>query len=550
MQTNETIKILLMDERPEQLAALEEMLRRPDLIIMKATSAKEAMMLSLAHDFAMLVMDAQANQKDDCRTADMVGGSEAAGRLPIIYITDIHHHDQGDFQGCDSSAVDYVFKPLNPAILRNKVNMFLSFHRQKKDLESASSELRQKLAELNKSKEIIEKQNRKLSELVIRDSLTGLYNRHHLQNIISQEFARAKRYRTDFSCLLMDLDFFKQINDYCGHACGDYVLREFGGCLARFTRRTDYAFRYGGEEFLLLLPHTDIQGAMARGEAIRKWSEERVYRDGDRKITVTVSIGIASLVMHRPERPRDMIALADKALYQAKAEGRNRVTIYQEKGSEGVAGQGEKAAGQKDLRYLKENLSAILEKTKKASLESLELLVRDLGGDRFRNHNRRVTQYLNLFGDKLGLSPSLIDSLKRAVTFHDCFKILLSDSILYKQGDLTDTERSEIESHPGMLADLTGLFNFFAEEREVLLHHHEHYDGTGYPNGLSGDRIPVGARVFAIVDALVAMTSERTYRKKMSMADALRELEVNAGRQFDPELVRTAVKLNMTQLME
>ncbi len=543
------INILIVDERSENLAFLEEMLRRPELNIMRATSAKDAMMLTLAHDFALVLMDLQMPKMDVFQTAKMICDNEATRHLPMIFITDVSHKDKGAFRDWDSSAVDYVFKPLEPVILQSKVNMFLSFHRQKKDLERTGSELRQKLSELNKSKEIIEKQNQKLSELVIRDGLTGLYNRHHLQNIITQEFARARRYRTDLSCLLMDLDFFKQINDYCGHACGDYVLREFSGCLARFTRQTDYAFRYGGEEFLLLLPHTDTQGALARGEAVRKWCEERVYRDGDRKITVTVSIGIASLVMHQPERPRDMIALADKALYQAKAEGRNRVKIYREQ-LETVLDQGEKAIMQKDLHYLKENLAAILEKTKKASLESLELLVRDLGGDRFKQHNRRVTQYLHLFGEKLGLPAAVNDSLKRAVTFHDCFKILLSEAILHKKGDLTETERSEIESHPSMLAELTELFNFFAEEREVLLCHHERFDGFGYPKGLSGERIPMGARLFAVVDALVAMTSERPYRKKMSMADAIKELEANAGRQFDPNLVQMAVQLNANQLVE
>ncbi len=548
MQDQEKIKILIVDERPERLAALEEILQRPDLAVMKAGAAKEAAMLTLVHDFALVLMDVDTSGLDVFKTAEMICSNEATRHLPIIFMTDFNRQDKGVFQGCGAGAVDYVFKPLDPDILKVKVDLFLSFHRQKKDLERAGSELRQKLAELNKSKEIIEKQNLKLSELVIRDGLTGLYNRHHLQTIITQEFARAQRYRTDLSCLLMDLDFFKQINDYCGHACGDYVLREFSGCLARFTRRTDYAFRYGGEEFLVLLPQTDIKGAQARGEAIRKWSEERAYRDGERKVTVTVSIGIVSLGMHAPERPRDMIALADKALYQAKAEGRNRVKIYQAENLETAAVQGDQAILQKDLRYLKENLAAILEKTKKASMESLELLLRDLGGDRFKKQNRRVIQYLHLLGGKLGLPSSVTDALKRAVIFHDCFKILLSEEVLHKKDRLTDKERSEIEAHPAMLAELTGLFNFFAEERDVLLHHHEHYDGSGYPKGLSGEQIPMGARLFAIVDALVAMTSDRAYREKLTIADAMKELAENAGKQFDPGLVQTAMELSESEM--
>lgn len=539
MQHVEKINIIVADTRAEERESIASMLGRPGLTILEAADSRAALKMTRDNEIALVVMDS-GFEGEDGLFAEQLQCSECENALPVIFISDAGFPENKIKWADAANAIDYLTKPLDANIFKRKVDTFLALYRQKKDLERTSRELLRKVAELKKSKAIIEKQNQKLNELVVRDSLTGLYNRHHLQNVLSREFERARRYHTDLACLMMDLDFFKQINDYFGHACGDYVLREFSACLARFTRKADIAFRYGGEEFLLLMPHTDIQGAQARADSIRKWSEGRIYKDGERKISVTVSIGIATLGAHQPKRPMDLPAFADKALYQAKAAGRNRVKRYLDTFLEDNGHSGDSDGREKDYQYLKERLIAVLEKTKKASMESLELLIKELGGDRFKAHNRRVMQYINMFTDKLGLAGAVTESLKRVAIFHECFRVLLSDAILSKSAHLTVEERREIEAHPGRLAELTELFNFFAEEREVLLHHHENFDGTGYPKGLTGEQIPMGARLFAIVDAMVAMTSERPYRRKMSLEAAITELKSKAGVQFDPELVQIA----------
>ena len=169
----------------------------------------------------------------------------------------------------------------------------------------------------------------KMAAMSTRDELTGLYNRRYMNELLEQEFNRAMRYDTNLSCLLMDLDLFKQVNDKYGHTCGDFVLKEFAVRLEQNRRGSDSVFRYGGEEFLMLLPQTDIHGAHKAGEAICNHCRNVLYPFETHQLNITISIGAASIESCRPSTGADLIAFADKALYRAKADGRNCVRIFE-----------------------------------------------------------------------------------------------------------------------------------------------------------------------------------------------------------------------------
>lgn len=307
-------KILIVDDRPENLLAMKKVLDKVQAELYTASSGNEALSLIISNEFALILLDVQMPGMDGFETAEIIRSSDYATTTPIIFVTAISKERRHVFRGYDSGAVDYIFKPIEPKILQSKVAIFLELDVQRKALALASEELLQK--------------NLILEELAIRDDLTGLYNRRHLNTILQQEFSRCERYDTDLSCLMLDLDHFKNINDTYGHDFGDVVLSTFGKRLAAKIRLTDYAFRFGGEEFMVFLPHTDIYGAEKMAWKICKSNEREGFATDKHKITVTISIGLASFHQHRPSDQKELLVMADKALYAAKENGRNRVEIY------------------------------------------------------------------------------------------------------------------------------------------------------------------------------------------------------------------------------
>ncbi len=432
--------------------------------------------------------------------------------IPVIFSTG-HGDEMVAAQAIQLGAYDYLPKShLDRPNLLRVIAHTLEKHRLR--------------AEVNQAME-------KMAEMSVRDDLTGLFNRRYMNESLEREFSRARRYDNDLSCLLIDMDFFKQINDAYGHIFGDAVLKQFAGLMKAKVRESDLCFRYGGEEFLVLLPNTDIEGARNTGEKLRSASEAYLFRDGENEIHTTISVGCVSLRLHQPPDIRSMLALADKALYRAKAEGRNRLIVYME--TPGDMLQGEKQ--DVDMAFFRERMTAILEKSKKASLNALALLLDQLGAGRFKAHNHQSLAQIDWMGGRLQLSGAMIETIKRAAMLHDRLKILLPESVIGKNGPLNAEEWACIENHATMLAEVTGLFEFFRDERDILLHHQERYDGSGYPNGLKGEEIPLGARILAIADAVTAMMSERPYRPPLTGRQIVKELRHNAGTQFDPRIV-------------
>lgn len=530
------INILAVDDRPENLMALEKILDRKDVNFIKALSGNEALSLLLEYDFALILLDVQMPKMDGFETAELIRGTAKTRQIPIIFVTAISKAPEHVFRGYEIGAVDYLLKPLNPDIIKSKVNVFLDLYRHKKELEKKTLELENTVSELETSKQVIEKQNVILRDLSIKDGLTGMFNHRHMENILEQEFRRAQRYHTDLSCLIMDLDYFKVVNDSFGHGFGDFVLKEFASRVHRDARESDVVFRYGGEEFMVLLPQSDKFDAENVAEKFRKVCEDSPFDNGLYSTSITVSVGTASLHEHHPEKPNDLLAFADKALYRAKSEGRNRVRTYLD--DQERAHIKEKEVKGRGINYLKEHLSAVLDRTQKSYISSIELLAKSsIHGSNTKKHSARILRYIGDLGSRLHLSEDRITTFQRAAILHDSFNAFLSQSLFSKAGSLDSEERAAVRKQPYMLADLTDYFDFFANERSVLLHHHENYDGSGYPEGLNGEQIPLGARIFSIADALVAMTSARPYRERLSGEQVISELVGNAGTQFDPVLV-------------
>ncbi len=547
MPTEEKIKILVVDDRPENLMAIEGVLERPELSIITATSGNEALGLVLEHTFALILLDVQMPGMDGFEVAELMRGSEKTRHIPIIFLTAISKEETHVFAGYEKGAVDYLFKPLDPLILRSKVNVFVELFRQRKNLQQRNVELSAAVAELEavnrqiqeQQKSVIEEErlkvllqmagatahelnqplmilmgnvqlmemdgnipahlagrvskiteaanrisdtvkkiqtlrhdepknyaggktilnldqhvsilaiedkdedftkvqqtlqdhhelaltrvksmeeafnrlekghfdlvfldymlpdgtgldfleaiNRKgvetpvvvitgqgdeliasriiqagaydylpkakvsgrallriisnalekaglkremrmaqekLAEMSVRDELTGMYNRRYFRDALEREVSGAQRYGHMLALCMIDLDHFKRVNDTHGHLCGDRVLQEFGRLLDDSIRKYDVGCRYGGEEFAVILPDTSLEKARTLCDRFRERVNEHRFTYEELSLHITTSVGVAALPSDGLITGRHLVDLADKALYQAKNQGRNQV---------------------------------------------------------------------------------------------------------------------------------------------------------------------------------------------------------------------------------
>jgi diguanylate cyclase (GGDEF)-like protein/putative nucleotidyltransferase with HDIG domain len=349
------------------------------------------------------------------------------------------------------------------------------------------------------------------------DGLTGLYNHRHFHERLEQEIARGSRFGTMFSLIMLDIDLFKTYNDIYGHLAGDQILRKLGEQLKESIRSLDMAFRYGGEEFTIILPETRIDDAYNVAERIRKRVESKMSA---KAMPLTISLGVGSWPADGITK-EEIIASTDAAMYRAKQTGRNRTHLSS------------------DVAKPEPSLSGSATLAQRGALSVIYALAATVdANDHYTyGHSKKVSEYAVSLAEALKLSRERIVTIQAAALLHDIGKIGVPDSILNKQAPLTELEWEPIKEHPQLGAEILRHVIELINCLPAILHHHEHYNGTGYPDGLKGENIPLEARILAIADAFDAITSLRPYRQRLSTQEAITELKRCAGSQFDPELV-------------
>jgi len=357
----------------------------------------------------------------------------------------------------------------------------------------------------------------------------------------------ARRYGTPLSVFMLDLDFFKEVNDSCGHPFGDYVLKEFAERVQKDLRGSDIFGRYGGEEFLIILPSIDKKQAGIVAEKIRKKIASSVFANSRHSRYVTVSIGVYSGFGSETESAGVVIDCVDNALYRAKAEGRNRVCHFKPSGGHhgGVVDHISDMIGMAQ----KSQLAATIEKSRAMTLASFEAMVhaQTREYEMLADRNLLFTKVLDRLAEQLNLPDQLIHSFRRAIKLHDLFRCYIYDSSLGIDGPLSDLQEEVVLDQPLMLRELTTMFDLFASERVILYAHHELFDGSGYPDGLKGNEIPMAARIFTLVDSFVAMVAPVTGKVGKNREEAEEELRKFSGIQFDPFLVDMLMKVIDTE---
>lgn len=389
-----------------------------------------------------------------------------------------------------------------------------------------------------------------VKEQAVTDGLTGLYNRRYFEEYLAKEVTRSMRSAQPFSIIGIDLDFLKQINDKFGHTYGDIAIKSVAEVLKINARAIDTAARMGGEEFNIVLPGVASDGAMIAAERIRKAIEDlNLETIGN----ITASIGVATFLEHS-DNIEEILELTDQAMYLSKRNGRNRVTLAKpvnETSWQEIAVNTFTDILSKHNMPIPQELADDLCAKLKSNSSQKEILysVADILTLTYNPlHSQGVVKSKVLtavsLAKRFDLSKDEIDKLKIAVLLYDIGNVMLPREILQKATPLTPDEIDKIKSHPMIAAkEILNPISYIQDIIPIIEHHHENWDGTGYPGKISREEIPVTSQIILIVDAYYALTEQRAYRSKLSPREALEEIKKDSGKKWNENLVQEFITL-------
>lgn len=391
-----------------------------------------------------------------------------------------------------------------------------------------------KIIELNKA---LSRANENLKHLALRDSHTGLYNHHYFVDAIEAELERAKRHSGKLSIIMMDIDYFKSINDVYGHQFGDTILKQFARLLKREVRLYDIVVRFGGEEFIIISPDAGKQEAMTLAQRIL--DTVATHNFGDKKHSVKIKVSAAVSTYPSDKRidcGADFVDIADRILNKAKEDGGNRVyssaDLDERNGSA-------RPREEPSIDVLKEKIKKLTARGNQSVVEAIFAFAKtiELKDHYTGEHVEKTIHYATGIAQSLGLPKHEIEVIKEASVLHDLGKIGIPEKILLKTGKLTRQQREVIKEHPQIGADIVRPIHSMRDIIPVILHHHEWWNGAGYPNRLKKEAIPIGARIVAIADVYQALTSDRPYHKAYPKEEAVKIIKNGSGTQFEPRIV-------------
>jgi len=380
--------------------------------------------------------------------------------------------------------------------------------------------IEQNTAKLRHANEELHERHRQLTDArsqAATDPLTGLGNHRAFHKQLQEQVEAARKSGSSLGLILLDIDGFKEVNDTQGHQTGDEVLRRVAKTMEEVAGKR-HCYRYGGDELAILVPGAERAMATVLARSVRAAVADMPVEGCP---GVTASVGVAVFPESGPSA-KEIVYRADMAMYSAKASGKNRVNVW---GSS-----------------LDEHLDGIAPRPDDSGRRHADVVASLTNALRARDpqtkeHAERCSWYTGELATELGLPDAEVSVLRVGSLLHDIGKLVVPDDILFKPGPLTAAETKRMQRHPSDGANTISNVPSAAGAVPVILHHHERFDGTGYPHGLSGEDIPIGARILLVADAFDAMTEDRPYRKAMPVQDAIDELKRFSGTQFDPTVV-------------
>jgi diguanylate cyclase (GGDEF)-like protein len=392
----------------------------------------------------------------------------------------------------------------------------------------------------------------KMQQQSITDGLTGIKTRRFFLEAVQSEWKRASRSGRPFSVVLLDLDNFKTVNDTMGHLEGDLVLARVGRLLEQKSRQSNVVARYGGDEFVILMPETEAEQARALSDRLRLWIASDLLLSGHR---ITASFGVASFPV-QGSTVEELLRNADTGMYTSKRAGGDRVSVS----GEGLDDSDEARRLQSIAAYVDAFMRR--ERSDAAALEELVANLKrlcsdddgegrgmrdaililnrssEMRGTGTPGHGDTVAHFAGLVSQALQLQAAEVADVMYAASVHDIGKLLIPARVLEKTGFLTDIEVATLHTHAELGSNILKALPNCERLRTYVRNHHERFDGGGYPDGLRGEEIPLGARIISVADAYVNMITEQPFAPARTEAEALKELESQSGVQFDGMVVR------------
>lgn len=507
MESNDNgIDICIIEDDADQLALMQRQIARHHFSVSTALCGEDGM-ARIRHDRPKVVIcDLMLPDIDGIEICRRVRADPALDGTYFVLVTACTQREL-KHSALNTGADDYLTKPYDIVELLARVRNGFRVARLQERLRRAA----------------------------LTDGLTGLWNHAHFRQLCEFEFARLRRYGGVASLLMLDIDHFKALNDTFGHEAGNHVLKATASQLLALVRESDVVARYGGEEFAIVCPNTRIDEAAGLAERIRQSIRRDVPFPNGVRNTVTVSIGVASTDFAGVATARDVIDLADQALYAAKRAGRDRVCRADQAP---LPDDGDEAADAEVAR-LQRQVVSLNWQTRELCLQSVWALVQALEArDRFTAwHSRNTRFYATALAERAGWPESLRTAVGTAAMLHDLGKVGIPDAVLQKPGALTEAEASMLRDVPLMSCKILDRLRIFDTEVLIIRHLRERWDGKGRPDGLEGAKIPIGSRLLAVAEAFDALTSERAYRARHSIDDAVSEIARSASTQFDPQFV-------------
>jgi len=500
-------KVLAIDDCQTNLLLLQAHLKKMSLTPLLADNVLDGVDIAIKEQPDLILLDVMMPEIDGFEGCRMLKTNARTARIPIIFLS--AKNDTGDkVKGLELGAIDYLTKPFDTGELKARIGIVL------------------KMIELQE----------KLTALANTDELTGLSNRRHLLSILDHEILRVKIKGGSVAVMMFDIDCFKNINDTYGHLAGDKILSQLSCILNENIYPLDIAARYGGEEFVVIAPGMPEEAAADRTEKIRKAVEDFAWKVDNQPIMVTCSAGVALCEDSNQIDSYELIKRADAALYRAKAQGKNRVVAWHEIKDE----QTETDEAEQKFKYLQEKISHLAKQLRSQTLCVLESFVKAIAekDHAMMLHAENVKRYALAIAEEMNVSQSLKEQLAKSALLHDLGKIVLPPKILDNEDRLTPAERKAFQKHPSISAEILSPIDSLSKELKIIKHHHENYDGSGYPCGLSGKKIPVGARILAVANEFEKMFTDKGGTGQADIDEIIGYIKSFAGSKYDTEVVQ------------